>query len=333
MGIEEILKELSVQTKLSTEELMKRIEKKQKELAVVSIEGAAQLYAKELGLNIQPGKQRSMEIKDIFSGMKSVNATARIFRISNITTFKRKDGTEGKVANIFIGDNSGVAKLVLWDKQTELVSEKIIDINHAIQISNALARENSFGDIEITIGKFGSIRSSNDEFLPSADDLIMRNITIPNQRISISDIRQGLFEIRGSVVQVFSGKFIFFVCPECGKSLDVNICKDHGEVEPSPALVVNAVIDDGTGDLRVTFFRGTAEKALGISAKELFAIDEPKRYDAITKNLIGNELIIQGRVKKNKDFNRFDMIVNNIKEINPLEESKRIAEEMEREDG
>ena len=39
------------------------------------------------------------------------------------------------------------------------------------------------------------------------------------------------------------------------------------------------------------------------------------------------------RVKKNKDFNRFDMIASSIKEINPLEESKRIAEELERDNG
>jgi len=333
MNIEEILKQLSVQTKLSTEDLLKKIEKKQKELAVVSLEGAAQLYAKELGLNVETGKQKNIEIKDVMSGMKSVNVVGRIFRISNITNFKRKDESEGKVVNISIGDNSGVAKLVLWDKQTELVSEKIIDVNHVIQVSNAMARENSFGDIEITIGKFGSIRSSTDEFLPSADDLISRHITVPNQRVSISDIRQGQFEIKGTIVQIFPGKFVFLTCPECGKSLDINICENHGEVEPSPALVLNTVIDDGTGDIRVTFFRDVAEKIIGMSAKDIFATDEPKRLDLIKANLSGKEQIIQGRVSKNKDFNRFEMIASGIKEINPFEESKKIAEELERYNG
>lgn len=333
MAIDEILKELSIQTKLSTEELLKKIERKQKELAVVSIEGAAQLYAKELGLNIESGKQKNIEIKDIFGGMKNLNFIGRIFRISNINVFKRKDGTEGKVVNLFLGDNTGVVKLVLWDKQTELVSEKIIDVNHAIQVSNVLARENPYGDIEVSIGKFGSIRTSDSEFLPTADDLIMHHITIPNQRISISDVRQGQFEIKGIVVQVFTGKFIFFVCPECGKSPDVNVCPNHGEVEPSPSLVINAVLDDGAGDLRVTFFRGQAEQALGKTAREIFATDESNRYNLIRENLEGKELVIQGKVKKNKDFNRFDMIASSIKEINPLEESKRIAEELERDNG
>jgi len=333
MSIDEILNELSVQTKLSREELMKKIEKKQKELAVVSIEGAAQLYAKELGLNIEAAKLKNIEIKDVIGGMKSVNIVGRIFQISNINTFKRKDETEGKVVNLLLGDNSGFLKLVLWDKQTELASEKIIDVNHVIQISNALARENPFGDMEITIGKFGSIRSSNEEFLPSADDLFHKYATIPNQRVSISDIRQGSFEIKGTVIQIFSGKFIFFVCPECGKSLDANICKDHGEVEPSPAFVLNAVLDDGTGDIRVTFFRNTAEQSLGITAKEIAAIAEPNRYELIREKLQGKELVVQGRVKKNKDFNRFELIASGIKEINPLEESKRIAEELESEYG
>lgn len=333
MSLDEILKELAVQTKLSNEELMKKIEKKQKELSVVSLEGAAQLYAKELGLNIHPGKQTSMEMKDIMSGMKNVNVTGRIFKITDIKTFKRKDESEGKVTNIFIGDNSGIAKLVLWDKQTELVSEKIVDVNHVIQVSNALAKENTFGDIELSIGKFGSIRASNDEFLPTANDLLIRNMTVPNQRISISDLRQGQFEVKGTIVQIFNGKFLFFVCPECGKSLDANVCKDHGEVEPQPAFVINAVIDDGTGDVRVTFFRNVGAQVLGISAKEVSAVAEPNRYGLICEKLQGKELIVQGRIKKNKDFNRFELTASSIKEINPLEESKRIAEELERDNG
>jgi ssDNA-binding replication factor A large subunit len=329
MTIDEILDKLSAQTKLSHEELLKKIEKKQKELAVVSIEGAAQLFAKELGLNLEVSKTKNMEIKDIIGGVKNVNINGRIFQISNINTFKRKDGTEGKVVNLLIGDNSGFMKLVLWDKQTELVSEKIIDVDHAIQVSNALARENSFGDIELSIGKFGSVRSSNEEFLPNADDLLHRYAVIPNQRIFISDIRSGTFEIKGSAVQIFPGKFIFFVCPECGKSLDTNICKDHGEVEPSAALVLNVVIDDGSGDIRVTFFRNIAEQTLGISSKEVAAIAEPERYNLIKEKLLGKELVIQGKVKKNKDFNRFELTASGIKEINPLEESKIILEELE----
>jgi len=333
MTIDDILKELSVQTNLPKEEILKKIEKKQKELAVVSLEGAAQLYAKELGLNIQSGKQKNFEIKDVASGMKNVNIAGRVFRISNINNFKRKDGSDGKVVNLFIGDSTGVLKLVLWDKQTELVSEKIINVNSALQVSNALARENSFGDMELSIGKFGSIRTSNDEFLPTADDLLLRHISIPNQRISLSDLRQGQFEIKGTIVQIFQGKFLFFVCPKCGKTLDVNVCKEHGEVEPVPSLVVNAVMDDGTGDLRVTFFRDTAEKTLGITAKDVFSTAAPERLNLITEKLLGKDFIIQGRIKKNKDFNRFDMIASSVKEINPLEESNRIAEELERDNG
>jgi replication factor A1 len=329
MGIDEILNELSVQTQLSREQLMKKIEKKQKELVVVSIEGAAQLFAKELGLNIEVNKQKNIEIKDVIGGLKNVNVLGRIFQISNVNKFKRKDDSEGKVVNILIGDNSGFLKLVLWDKQTELVSEKIVDINHVVQISNGLSKENSFGDIELSIGKFGSIRSLNDETLPNADDLIHKYALIPNQKISISDIRIGTFEIKGTIVQIFPGKFIFFVCPECGKSLDANICKDHGEIEPSPALVMNAVLDDGNGDIRVTFFRNIAEQVLGISSKDISVVEESERYNLIKERILGKELAIQGKVRKNRDFNRFELIASSIKEINPLEESKNILEELE----
>jgi hypothetical protein len=38
-------------------------------------------------------------------------------------------------------------------------------------------------------------------------------------------------------------------------------------------------------------------------------------------------------LQKNIDFNRFELTASSIKEINPLEESKRIAEELERDNG
>lgn len=106
------------------------------------------------------------------------------------------------------------------------------------------------------------------------------------------------------------------------------VCIEHGEAEYNPCLVLSAILDDGTGDLRVTFFRDLAEKVIGASAGEINDFDLEKRYELINERLIGKELIIKGRVKKNKMFDRLEMIGQDFKNINISEESINLFEEL-----
>ncbi|MBS7605152.1 MAG: hypothetical protein QXR84_02795 [Candidatus Bathyarchaeia archaeon] len=52
----------------------------------------------------------------------TINVLGLIEQVYPITTFKRQNGTEGKVRRIDLADN-GKATLVLWDKNADLVSE------------------------------------------------------------------------------------------------------------------------------------------------------------------------------------------------------------------
>jgi replicative DNA helicase len=106
-------------------------------------------------------------------------------------------------------------------------------------------------------------------------------------------------------------------------------CAEHGEVEASNALVINTVVDDGTESLRAIFFRDNAEKLIELIADEIAVHNVDKRYEWIRERALGKELLLVGKVKNNKVFNHLEMLVDEIKEINPLEESKRIADEIE----
>ena len=100
-------------------------------------------------------------------------------------------------------------------------------------------------------------------------------------------------------------------------------------VEPNYALVISCIADDGTGDLRVVFFRNLAERVCDISSQELVILNEEERYQKIKDKLLGRELIISGKVKKNQMFERLEMMANDFKDINVLDESKKVLEEIE----
>ena len=161
------------------------------------------------------------------------------------------------------------------------------------------------------IGKFGGLRLvEDDDSVPSLDSVSKSYVSNGQKRSDISDLIPGKSEIRGTVVQVFRGKFLF------GES------NDRG-------MVVSVVIDDGTADIRVVFFRELAEKVSGTKTDELEGLSEEARLETMKKVLVGKEFVISGNVKKNDFFKALELIADSVKDLNPLDESKELVEKIE----
>ncbi len=330
MSLEEILIELEKKTDMSREDLMKKIEKKQTSLSgLVSEEGAAHLVAKEFGLDLLDKKTRKLEIKNIVSGMKNVNVVGRIFRISNIIGFKRQDGTDGKVVNIFLADQTGYVRVPLWNDQVKLVEEETIKTGDVIQVVNGMGKENVFGDVEVSLGKFGSLRPVENEIeLPAAEELMSKFLSLAPRQTRINNITQGSAEIKGNVVNLFRSNFLFDICPSCGMTLSEAKCPEHGEVDSKKALVVSCEVDDGTGVIRTVFFRDMAERICNITTAELADAEPEKRYEMLS-SILGKSVVLTGKVRKSKISDNVELIANDFKELNPLEESKQLIDEIQ----
>jgi replication factor A1 len=333
MGLEEVLSELEKHTGSSREELMKKIEEKKKEFSdLVSLEGAAYLIANELGLDLLEKKRRKLEIKNVVSGMRNVNLIGRIFNTTPFVEFERQNGSRGRVVNIFVGDDTGFVRIPLWNDQAKLMENGDLKLGDSIQITNGMAREGIYGGMEVVIGKYGTVNKIELEDLPSLDYLREKYLGAGSEKKAIKDLVPGRAEICGTIVHVFKGKIFFEICPICSNTLvkkdEKPVCSQHGEIEPSQALLLTAIVDDGTANIRVVFFRGQAEKALQLKTKDLEQMDEEGRYNLIKERLLGRELQLTGRVKKNKIFDRIEFIVSDVKDLNVLEESKKLVKEL-----
>jgi ssDNA-binding replication factor A large subunit len=263
--------------------------------------------------------------------MRSVNAVGKIFKISGIVEFTRS-GSPGKVVNLFIGDNTSYVRLPLWNDQVKLVEEEELKVGDIVKIMNAMAREGMFG-IELSLGKYGRIAPMDEDVeieLPDAEELAKRFLSPDSmrERVSIKDVIPGNFEARAFIVQVFKSNFIFYTCPECGGKIDTtdgkHTCSMHGEVDAEPALVVSAIADDGTESIRITFFRNVAEQLCGINAQEISKMENEERYNTIAENILGKEFVLEGRVQKNQQFERTEMIVNSTKQLNISDEAEKL---------
>jgi hypothetical protein len=328
LSLEEIISELEKNTKFSRKQIYDRIKKKHEELSgLVSLEGAGHLVARDLGVNLVFTGKRELKIKDIVNGMKHINLKARIIQISEIREFDRKDGKKGKVCNLILTDGTGHIRLPLWDKQVTMIEEGKIKEDGIVELKNAFAKENVFGGVELSLPRLARIEKVEDD-----ESIPRETIGKSFKRVSIKDLKEGNYEIKGSIVQIFNVNPVFQTCSECRakveKTEDGYECPEHGKVKPENNMIISGISDDGTASIRSVFFRDQARTLTGLDPSVLLSMSQDEAINLIKENALGNEIIIRGRVQKNKIFNTLEIIVNEVEELDIEKESKRLINEI-----
>ncbi|MBI4894333.1 MAG: hypothetical protein HY833_01205 [Candidatus Aenigmarchaeota archaeon] len=310
--LEEIVSEISRQSDTAAENVNSLIEDKLIEFSnMITKEAAAHLVARDLDAKIETAQTSKFQIKNLVSGVRNVNLVARVFKTSPITEFQKKNGEKGRVVNVFLSDGSGYTRLPLWNDQVKIIEDGSVKVGDVVQVYGGMSKDNVYGEVEISIGKFGSIRKVDDDSLVPGMEDIGQGFIQENPQTKISGLVPGNFDVRGTIVQVFKGNFIFE--------------SDGGD----KAMFISCLLDDGTGDIRTVFFRGLAEQLSGTTAADLDALDLASRHDVVKKGVLGKEIMISGKVKNNSFFNTLEMVADSVEDINPIEESKRLVEELE----
>ena len=132
------------------------------------------------------------QVADIGEGMASVNLTAKIIDAGNLRFFTRRDGGEGKVRTVTLGDQTGKINLTLWDESAEtmLVEDEVIEI------TNAYSKKNNYtNNIELQLSRDGLINKTEahvdyDEKITPIGDIELGNT------YSIQGFVSGIGEIR-----------------------------------------------------------------------------------------------------------------------------------------
>jgi len=137
----------------------------------------------------------NQKIKDIKDGMGDLNLTGKVLEISEIRTFQRKDGTNGKVGNLLLGDSTGTVRVTLWDDRTAFMNQ--VEYGDTVELVSAYARENAFTQkVELQVGNRSIIKKSEkkieyeEEFTPIEDiGADMNNINVSGRVLDIGEIR------------------------------------------------------------------------------------------------------------------------------------------------
>jgi replication factor A1 len=191
----------------------------------------------ELGVDFSATTKDEMKISDLQENTYDVSLKVEIQRVFRVSTFNKKDGSEGKVLAMVVADDSGSTRLVFWDDKADEVEG--IEPGEVIGVNHAYTRPNRDGDdIEIHVGKSTVIErglkdkidtaESTPKYSSSSEPLGMKDIV---------DLETGMndVDIEGKIATIYDVKTF--------------TRKDGGEGQ-----VQNIVIADKTSNIRVTFW-------------------------------------------------------------------------------
>lgn len=305
-NLEQLIERISRASGLSSEEINRKIDAKRAKLSgLISKEGAAQIVAAELGINFEKEKIR---INEITNDMKKLNVIGKITRLFPVKEYKKND-REGKIASFILADETSNVRTVMWDtNHIKMIESGEIKEGDVVEISSASMRNN-----ELHLTGFSDIKLSA-EVLDNVKSEVVSNFA----ESSLESIKPGQrLKARAFIVQAFEPKF-FEVCPQCGKKAVNSECLEHGKIMPSKRALMSIILDDGKENIRAVLFQEQIEKLIPIS--ELTG----ENFIASRSRLLGEEKFFSGNVKHNEMFNKDELIINNIEEINKDELIKQL---------
>ncbi len=289
----QLIERISSSASIPKEDVERKIEAKRAKLSgLISKEGAAQIIAAELGISFD---NELMKVAQLMEGMKRAHVIGSVTRIFPIRSYN-KNGKEGKIASFLLGDETSNVRVVLWDTHhIDLVESGKLAEGMVFEIVNASVRNG-----ELHLSAFSDIKSSKQKITDIKTSASFGDSTLKDAQAG-QKVR-----IRAVIMQMFDPKYF-----------------DDKKDPSKKRALLNVVLDDGTETIRAVF--GTDQAAqLGISEEELFSLETfVQRKGAF----LGEERFFVGAYRNNTYFNKLEMSIESIEEIN----ADRLIKQLEKE--
>ncbi|MFB6101415.1 MAG: single-stranded DNA binding protein [Haloplanus sp.] len=170
--------------------------------------------------------QDTYRVEDLSLGLSDVNLQGRVLSTDTVRTFDRDDGSEGRVSNLTLGDETGRVRVTLWDEKADRAEE--LDPETSVEVVDGYVRERD-GDLELHVGSRGAVEEIDAE------------IRYDPETAAIADLELGeTVDLAGGVIET-----------DPKRTFD----RDDG----SEGQVRNVRIKDETGDIRVALWGEKAD--------------------------------------------------------------------------
>ena len=318
--VSEIKEKVVASGKLNSTEFDTKLKTKINELSgLISEEGAAHIISNELGISIAAKAGEKIQITQLAAGMNNVSVLAKVLQKWEVREFD-KGNYKGKVCSLLVADETGSTRFTLWNDQVDELAS--VSEDTVLLIKGAYVKENR-GRVELHLGKGG-----NFEINPAGETLgeVKRggSGSFTRKQIEVLDGNEEGVELFGTVVQVFDPRF-FNVHPETGKRMYDD---DDSGVEPAISYVMNAILDDGSSTIRCVLWKNQVNTLLSCDEARMAGYKEDlSTFEEEKTNLLGEQLVLRGRVKHNEMFDRLEFSVQFVEKADAEKEISRVQRE------
>ncbi|WP_435144908.1 single-stranded DNA binding protein [Halobaculum sp. P14] len=176
-------------------------------------------------------------VEDLALGASDVTLVGTVLDTDSIRTFDRDDGSEGRVANLTVGDETGRVRVTLWDDKADRAEE--LEPGTAVEVVDGYVRERD-GSLELHVGNRGAVEEvdADVEYVPDTTDIAA---------LELGDT----VDIAGGVIETSDTR---------------TFDRDDG----SEGQVRNVRIKDETGEIRVALWGEKADKDIDLADHVVF---------------------------------------------------------------
>ncbi|NOZ80573.1 MAG: DUF2240 family protein [DPANN group archaeon] len=318
MPFEKIVEKITQAAGLSAEEIQAKITEKMTQLSgLISKEGAAHIIANELGVKLFD-LSKKVAIGDLLPGMRDLKVAGKVVQVFEIREFQTGE-RKGKVGTFVLGDPTGQMRVVLWNDMADNL-EKLVP-GMVVRLENVVVRDNQ-SRTEIHLNDKSKILLDPEGEVVGDVAAVQKPAVLQKKIKDLAEADSNV-SLLGTVVQIFDPRFF-----------DRNRKKQETDPASNPpdwSYVLNVFLDDGSDNIRVVCFGDAVETLTKKSRQELMAMkDDPGAFEPIKTELLGQIVRFQGRVTKNKMFDRLEFIANQVeRDLDPEKELAVLEKEQQ----
>ncbi|MFW6384697.1 MAG: single-stranded DNA binding protein [Halodesulfurarchaeum sp.] len=181
--------------------------------------------------------QDEYRVSDLTLGVSDVTLVGEVLGTDQVRTFDRDDGSEGRVSNLLVGDETGRVRVTLWDDRADLA--ETFDPHDVIEIVDGYVRERD-GSLELHVGDRGDVNEVEADvgYVPTATPIDDVEI---DETVDVAGVIRSADPVR-------------------------TFDRDDG----SEGKVRNVRLQDESGDIRIALWGEKAELEIGPGDEVLF---------------------------------------------------------------
>ncbi len=243
----EVTKQLAEKAGKTSEEIEALVEVKKKKFSgLLTDSGAAYMVAKDLGIELGLESMRRTTIAKLSDGMQNIDLLVRVMQVFSPKEFEKND-KRGRLCNLIVADSTGEIRLTVWHDDVKKIEEKNVKRGSILLLHNCYVK--SFNEkLQISLAYNGSIDVDPKELftdLPEAKSELSK----------IASISAGMNDV--NLVARILRKFP----------------ATEFEKEQRKGKVMNILVGDETGNVRITAWNDLVEKAKTLEEGKLVRIE------------------------------------------------------------